>query len=94
MKRVLRAAGLLVLVAAAAAQVQETRRISAVPWLAPRAMQRRELVSMSNGVPHAEPRAGGGSCLFLPSLLVVRPCVGEFARAASFSLALSTYMRI
>ena len=45
-------------------------------------------------LPHAEPRAGGGSCLFLPSLLVVRPCVGEFARAASFSLALSTYMRI
>ena len=42
----LRAAGLLVLVVAATAQVKGTRRISSVPWLAPRAMQRREFVSM------------------------------------------------
>ncbi len=89
MARALRAAGLLVLVAAAAAQVQGTRRISAVPWLAPRAMQRREFVSM-----HAC-RMPSLERLAIQSPVPCGPvCVCEFARAASFSLALCIYAYI
>ena len=95
MARALRAAGLLVLVAAAAAQVQGTRRISAVPWLAPRAMQRREFVSMHACRMPSLVRVGGFERLAIQSPVPCGPvCVCEFARASSFSLALCIYAYI
>jgi len=78
----LRAAGLLVLVVAATAQVKGTRRISSVPWLAPRAMQRREFVSMY--ACRTPSLVRGGSFVLRSCLSLVWPCVCEFALAASF----------